>query len=126
MAHEDSFPPHKVPTLTEVVPPARAFEMQPQNTPKKADSGWAPLNAQPSAPTVAVRAEVTVESVTAAVIRQLTPELEPLIVEAVTSALYDQLAGFDARVRQAMTDVVSKAVARLAQETAPPQAGGRQ
>jgi hypothetical protein len=104
MAQEDSFPPHHVPTLTEVVP-AKASETQPEITPRQTDAGWAP-------PHGAADTEVTLEAVTAEVIRQLSPELERLIVEAVTGALYDQLEGFDTRVRQVMTDVVSKTLAR--------------
>jgi len=89
--------PRFVPTLTEVV----------------ALRGDAPAAPAPAAP------PLDADTVAAALLRRLGPELDREVGEAVARALHEQMQGFSARVRAAVADVVREAVAKaLAQGAA--------
>jgi hypothetical protein len=78
-----------------------------------------------AAPAPAPAAAVTAETVTAAVMRQLAPELDRLITEAVARALHEQMLGFNLRARKAVTDAVSGAVTRCLAQGQPGANAGK-
>ncbi len=94
-------PPRFVPTLTEVVTPGIASSGAP---------GVAAVSV-PASP-AAVPEPVDVD----AVMRQLAPELDRRISEAIARVMQEQMLGVQARLERAVTDAVRESVRALAEE----------
>lgn len=86
-------PPRFVPTLTEVVVPGGAATSAP-------GAVAAPTPPEP------VREPVDVD----AVMRQLAPELDRRISEAIARVMHEQMLGVHARLERAVTDAAREAV----------------
>ena len=96
-------PPALVPTLTDVVaaPAAPADEVVPSLSPDDRVVALAP-------PILSV----TTETIAAAVLQRIGPDLDRQIGETIARVLHEQMLGFNSRMQKAVAEVVHQAVVR--------------
>ncbi|MFV0679481.1 hypothetical protein [Ottowia sp.] len=109
-------PPRFVPTLTQVV---AADDPPTENAlPALPSLDVGENKPSPTAPAAAIAVAAAAHpqspplSTADAVLRQIGPELEHLISEAIARVLHEQMLGLNARVRKTVAEVVHEAVAK--------------
>lgn len=115
MSPDDNLPisrptPRFVPTLTEIVaPPAATAEA---GSPPSGDSFYTPASS-PSHQDASVMA----------LLARLGPELDARISETIAQVLHEHMPILNARIRQAVTDVVRETVSAANLDAEPPKHG---